>query len=259
MAEEAWKEIYAWARGLRVNPPAPSTNKELNVRFGELMGAPRGSWDGIMTQPVGDAEEPQKIGGMNSKGEPIIDEGFQSQNCDDIIAGVRLHEAAHKQFFLAFSLDRIVSELMSSNLLWLRAESEVEAYRAEKEFLKGKAEELEKKCGRTATATTPNGITYTAIRCEASPWGPWKLTVSGPMAGQGTVTVEQGGSGTWSANTVVSGAGVAIQQTGSADYVDGPNPQLRLTTKMATAMGKTAAPGKSIDLAVKFGGEGCGK
>src|SRR5262249_15731535 len=154
MAEEAWREIFGWARGLRQNPPLPTANKELNVRFSELMSSPRGSWDDLMSQPIGEMAEPPKIGGINTKREPIIDQNFQNANCDDIIEGVRLHEEMHRAYFLAFSLSRFVSELMESNLLWLRAESEVESYRVEKEFLTKRADEIEKKCGRTATATT---------------------------------------------------------------------------------------------------------
>ena len=45
---------------------------------------------------------------------------------------------------------------------------------------------------------------------------------------------------------------VVLKQTGSAQYQQGPPAVLSLTTNMATAMGKTAAPGKSIDLPVKF-------
>ncbi len=155
MAEEAWKQIFAWARGLRQNPPVPKTNRELNVKFGELMGASRNSWDSIMGQPASDAAEPAKIGGMNAKGEPILDEKFEQANCDDILQAVRLHEATHKDFFLAFSLSRFASILMPSNLLWLRAESEVEAYRAEKEFLKSAAAKLakDKKCKKSYRAT----------------------------------------------------------------------------------------------------------
>jgi len=252
-------QIFAWARGLRTNPPLPTDNKELNLRFVELLNAPKNSWDQIMSQSVQPGEEPPKIGGMNKLGEPIIDQNFQDQNCDTIVEAVRVHEQAHKRYYLAFSLDRIVSEMMPANLLWLRAESEVEAYRAEQEFLKAKAEELEKKCGRTATATTPNGITYTATRCEASPWGPWKLTVSGPMSGQGTVNVSEGGGGTWSATCTLAGAPMALSQNGSAEYSEGPNPELRLTTNLATAMGRSASPGKSIVLPVQFGSASCEK
>lgn len=155
MAEAAWKQIFAWAKGLRTNPPLPTNNRDLNVKFVELMGASANSWDSIMSQPASNAAEPAKIGGLNSKGEPILDEKFEQANCDIILEGVRLHEATHKDFFLAFSLSRFASILMPSNLLWLRAESEVEAYRAEKEFLTAKAKELEKskKCKKPYRAS----------------------------------------------------------------------------------------------------------
>jgi hypothetical protein len=170
-----------------------------------------------MSQAVSQATPPPKIGGLDEKGEPVIDQNFRNQNCDDIIAAVRLHELTHRSFFLGYSIDHFLSILMPSRLLRLRAESEVVAYGAEKEFLNGKADALEKKCKPTASATTPNGITYTAKRCESSPWGTWKLTISGPMTGQGTLTVnEAGASGPWSATAMVSGAGVAISQTGQA-------------------------------------------
>ena len=262
VAEEAWKEIHGWARSLRRNPPPPRTNKELDIRFIELLGTPRNQWDNVMSQAVAEGEEPAKIGGLNAKGEPVIDEGFQQQNCAVIIEAVHLHERTHKDFFLAISLSRATSVLMPSNLLWLRAESEVEAYRAEKEYLKARAAELEKKCSQSATATTPNGITYTATRCDSSPWGEWKLSVSGAMAGQGTLTLEETSSGgSWSATTTVAGVPATIRQTGKAAYIPGNPATLRLTTSVAvaTVAGRTggAQSNKSIDLPVTLGGQGC--
>jgi len=260
-AEAAWEEIFAWARGLRQSPPLPSSNEEMDQRYVELMTAPNSSWDSIMSQPVNsNTAAPTKIGGLDDKGEPVVDQNFRNNNCDDIVQAVRLHELTHRTFYLNYSLDNFLSMLMiRSRHERIRAESEVVAHRAEKEFLKGRLKEIEKKCARTATVTTPNGITYTATRCESGPFGPWKLSVSGPMNGQGTVNVVDGGSGSWSATATVSGAGVALTQTGSVQYEDGPQPQLHLTTNMATAMGHTAAPGKSIDLPVTFGGPSCAK
>jgi hypothetical protein len=77
------------------------------------------------------------------------------------------------------------------------------------------------------------------------------------MNGQGTVNVVDRGSGSWSATAKVSGAGVALTQTGSVQYEDGPQPQLHLTTNMATAMGHSESPGKSIDLPITYGGASC--
>lgn len=170
IAEAAWKQVFAWAKGLRQNPPLPTSNRDLNVKFVELMGASPSNWDAIMSQPSSDAAaEPAKIGGLNSKGEPIIDEKFEQANCDIILEGVRLHEATHKDFFLAFSLSRFASILMPSNLLWLRAESEVEAYRAEKEFLAKKAKELEKakKCKKPYRASGQyRSLAFSGVICS---------------------------------------------------------------------------------------------
>jgi hypothetical protein len=249
-AEKAWEQIFAWARGLRQSPPVPTTNDQMNARFGQLMGASLNSWDGIMSQPVTQASTPTKIAGLDANGEPVIDKSFAARNCDTIVQAVQLHEDTHRQFFL--SPGNVLAAGISSNLLRLRAESEVVSYRAEKEFLQTKADELEKKCKRSATCTTPNGITYTAKRCEASPWGEWTLTVSGAMSGHGTVTVSEHGAGSWSASTTVGGLPVAITQTGHAEYFSQPQATLRLTTNVGSADGHTATPNKSIDLIVSF-------
>jgi hypothetical protein len=249
-AEQAWAQIFAWARGLRQSPPQPTTNEELNARFGELMNAAPNGWDGIMSQPVTQTGAPSKIAGLDANGEPVIDKNFAGENCDTIVQAVLLHENTHKQFFL--SPGNVLAAGISDNLLRLRAESEVVSYRAEKEFLQEKADELEKKCKRTATCTTSNGITYTAKRCGASPWGEWTLTVSGPMSGHGKVTVSEKGGGSWSAEATVAGVPVTITQTGRAEYIPQPQAILRLTTNVGSADGHTETPNKSIDLAVSF-------
>jgi hypothetical protein len=143
-AEQAWKEIFAWARGLRTSPPLPTTNDEMNVRFGELMNASANTWDSIMSQPVTRTSTPPTIGGLNANGEPVIDNNFASENCDTIVEAVRLHEARHEEFYT--SLLHVSEVLFPSSHKRLRAESEVVSYRAEKEFLQAKADELEKKC-----------------------------------------------------------------------------------------------------------------
>jgi len=248
MAEAAWKEIHGWARGLRRSPPLPASNKELNVRFAELMNHPKGSWESIMGQAVGTGEEPPQIGGLNPKGEPVIDENFQSQNCDDVIAAVRLHEEAHKGFFLAISLSRFSSELMPANLLWLRSESEVEAYRAEKDFLQGKADELQKKCKKSYQASGHSGeLDFSGLVCDLekpftvsgsrinykfqfSPSSPAAGTVkitaaAGPITEEGGGTYAIEGADTENPKIAVTGsvlgrAPVASRRTGGTFYID---------------------------------------
>src|SRR5262249_6959168 len=111
-AEAAWEEIFSWARELRQSPAPPSSNEELDQRFVELMGAPKSSWDSVMSQPVGNTAAPTKIGGLDESGEPVIDQNFRNSNCDDIIQAVRLHELTHRSFFLGYSLDHFLSGLM---------------------------------------------------------------------------------------------------------------------------------------------------
>lgn len=147
-AEEAWKEIFAWARGLRSNVAPPKTNDELNAKYVQLVKVPRSEWDRIMREPLQASQAPTKIGGLNEKGEPIIDDAYRMANCDEIVEAVRVHERAHRDFFTGYSLDHVLSTLMESRLLRLRAESEVVSYRAGKAYLLPEKQKLETKCKR---------------------------------------------------------------------------------------------------------------
>ncbi|MEQ1794415.1 MAG: hypothetical protein ABL970_09515 [Nitrospira sp.] len=144
-SEEAWKEIFAWARELYQDVDLPKSNDDLNQKFVQLKNTPRSQWrDAIKEGPAKEKKALKKVAGLNEKGEPVVDDDFQKNNCDDIIEAEKVHERKHKDFYLSFP--QIFDVVMSSRLLRLRAESEVESYRAQKTFLANKLAELKLKC-----------------------------------------------------------------------------------------------------------------
>ncbi|MGA6828475.1 hypothetical protein ACO9S2_12765 [Nitrospira sp. NS4] len=144
-SEEAWKEIFAWARELYQDVDLPKSNDDLNQKFVQLKNTPKSQWrDVIKEGPAKEKKALKKVAGLNEKGEPVVDDDFQKNNCDDVIEAEKEHERKHKEFYLGFP--QIFDVVMSSRLLRLRAESEVESYRAQKSFLEKKIAELKLKC-----------------------------------------------------------------------------------------------------------------
>lgn len=144
-SEEAWKEIFAWARELYRDVDLPNSNDDLNQKFVQLRGASKAQWrDIIKAGPAKEKKALKKVAGLNEKGEPVVDDDFQKNNCDDVIEAEKVHERKHKDFYLSFP--QIFDVVLSSRLLRLRAESEVESYRAQKTFLEKKLAEMKLKC-----------------------------------------------------------------------------------------------------------------
>ncbi|SLM46514.1 protein of unknown function [Nitrospira japonica] len=144
-SEEIWKEIFAWARGLHRDVNLPQSNDDLNQKFVQLTGAPASQWRDLIKQgPAQEKKTLKKVAGLSKEGETVLDEDFKKSNCDDIIDAEHVHEQAHRDFYLSFP--QILEAGMSSRLLRLRAESEVEAYRAHKTFLEKKLSDLKLKC-----------------------------------------------------------------------------------------------------------------
>lgn len=144
-SEEAWKEIFAWARELYRDIDLPNSNDDLNQKFVQLKNAPKSQWRDIIKEgPAKEKKALKKVAGLNEKGEPVVDDDFQKNNCDDVIEAEKVHERKHKEFYLGFP--QIFDVVISSRLLRLRAESEVESYRAQKTFLANKLAELKLKC-----------------------------------------------------------------------------------------------------------------
>jgi hypothetical protein len=108
----------------------------LDTKYRQLARAPRADWDRIMHDPIHQIEKVDKAGGLNDKGEPIVNENFVKTHCDDIVEGIRVHERAHRDFF--YSPGNVVDVPMRSRHLRLRSESEVVSYRIQKAFLKEK-------------------------------------------------------------------------------------------------------------------------
>ncbi|OGB25707.1 MAG: hypothetical protein A3I66_04810 [Burkholderiales bacterium RIFCSPLOWO2_02_FULL_57_36] len=147
--EAAWKEIFAWARGLRRDVAMPQSNDEMNTKFLQLARTPRSNWDRTMREPIVQVETPEKAGGLNDDGEVIINEDFAQSHCDEIVEGVRVHERAHRDFFLSPG-NFLEGGLMSSRHMRLRSESEVISYRTQKAFLEQKLDALKKQCGKVS-------------------------------------------------------------------------------------------------------------
>lgn len=144
-AEEAWKEIFAWARGLYRDVDLPRSNDDLNQKYVQLTGAPKSQWYDLIKQgPVKEKKAIKKVAGVSPEGEPVIDDDFKKNHCDDIIEAEHVHERAHKDFYLSFP--KVLDVPMTSRLFRLRAESEVESYRTHKAFLEKKLAELKLKC-----------------------------------------------------------------------------------------------------------------
>lgn len=152
-SEEIWKEIFAWARGLYPEVDPPQTNDDLDQKHTQISNAPRSEWRTLIKQgPVKQKANIKKVAGLNSAGEPVIDDDFKKNNCDDILEAEHLHEQTHREFFLSFP--HVLEVPMTSRLLRLRAESEVESYRAHKAFLDNKLTELKLRCTTQADRST---------------------------------------------------------------------------------------------------------
>ena len=144
-AEEAWKEIFAWARELYRDVDLPQSNDDLNQKFVQLTSASKSQWYDLIKQgPVVEKKTIKKVAGVSPEGEPVVDDDFKKSNCDDIIEAEHVHEQAHKDFYLSFP--KVFEVPMSSRLLRLRAESEVESYRKHKAFLEKTLAALKLKC-----------------------------------------------------------------------------------------------------------------
>jgi hypothetical protein len=132
-SEEAWKEIFAWARELYPGVDLPQSNDDLNQKFVQLANSPTSQWRDIVKEgPAKEKKAVKKAAGLDEKGEPVIDDDFKKNNCDDVIEAEKEHERKHKDFYLSFP--KIFEAGMDSRLLRLRSESEVESYRAQKSF-----------------------------------------------------------------------------------------------------------------------------
>jgi hypothetical protein len=164
-SEEAWKEIFAWARELYPNVDLPRSNDDLNQKFVQLTASSKAQWRDLIKQgPVKEKKSLKKVAGLSEEGEPTIDDDFKKNNCDDIIEAEHIHERAHKDFYLSFP--KIFDVVMSSRLLRLRAESEVESYRAHKTFLEKKLAELKLKCVTKLDRSTKQQLQQAAARRE---------------------------------------------------------------------------------------------
>ena len=144
-AEDVWKEIFGWSRGMLEDVKPPASNDELNTKFVQLANAPRSEWRRIVSEPVGKIEEQRKVGGLNQSGEVVLDKTFEQGNCDEIVEGVRVHERTHRNFFTS-PLNLATGSALTWRLVQTRAESEVESYRAQRIYLEAQLALLESRC-----------------------------------------------------------------------------------------------------------------
>jgi hypothetical protein len=152
-SEEVWKEIFAWARELYPGVDLPQTNDDLDQKHTQLTSAPKSQWRELIKEGrVKEKKALEKVAGLNEAGEPVVNDDFKKNNCDDIIEAEHIHEQAHRDFYLSFP--KVLEVPMTSRLLRLRAESEVESYRKHKAFLDRKLKELKLKCLTKADRST---------------------------------------------------------------------------------------------------------
>ncbi len=217
-AEPVWKEIFAWVRGLHYDLPKPSSNDELNTKYALLMRAPRADWDRIMHEPIQKIEILAKAGWLDEHGEPIVNADYEQAHCDDIVESVRVHERAHRSFYLSLG-NFLEGGLMSSRHLRLRVESEVVSNRTHKEFLKEKLETLESKCKRFKVNQifgAPGGRLSGVICSELDE--PFSLTFendSAGLVGVLTFTPSGNGRGTYSYSGYLKSGGVTNEGVGN--------------------------------------------
>jgi len=144
-SEEAWKEIFAWARELYPGVDLPQSNDDLNQKFVQLASAPKSQWRDLVKEGPGKVKKAlKKVAGLDEKGEPVVDDDFKKNNCDDVIEAEKEHERRRHEFYKSFP--KVFEVVMESRFLRLRSESEVESYRAQKNFLEQKLVELKLKC-----------------------------------------------------------------------------------------------------------------
>jgi hypothetical protein len=199
LSEEAWKEIFGWARGMLprvdgVKPPL--SNDELNTKFLQLKNAPQSEWKRIVSEPVGKIEEIQKVGELDQNGDVIVNETFKQNNCDGIVEGIRVHESTHRNFFTSpFNMAR--GDLLTWRLLRTRAESEVESYRAQRIYLEALLASLEIRCDgelEYEAEITVNMQSMILMKVASTARISFKIDANKKITGTGTQTLSFGSS-----------------------------------------------------------------
>jgi hypothetical protein len=145
---KAWYAVLAEAgdvvfRGrVSSSAHAPKNMEEAAQLFQEKMG-----WTSV-----------RKVGGLNSKGDVVIDPEYEKEHCDSEVKGVRVHENAHFWYFVARSIPIAMSS--PRELARILAKSEIDARDEQERFLNGELRALMKRCGReyTSQPRTPTRI-----------------------------------------------------------------------------------------------------
>lgn len=199
---DVWKEIFGWARGTLEGVKPPATNDELNAKFSQLYNALPSEWRRILAEPAGKPAVQQNVGGLDQNGDVIVNEEFTQANCDGIVEGVRVHERTHARKYTS-----PLTALGPWNLVRIRAESEVEAYRAQTIYLDALVAALELKCDgeleyRADITLNMQPLIMTKIVSTANI--SFKIDQNGRITGSGiqTLSSEQVGSGACTVTSV---------------------------------------------------------
>lgn len=126
---------YVVFRGTVSAPTGAPKNMEEAVKlFEEKMG-----WTSV-----------RKVGGLNSKGDVVIDPEYEKEHCESVVNSVKVHENAHFWYFVARSIPIAMSS--QRELARILARSEIDARDEQEGFLKKELAALMKRCGRHYTA-----------------------------------------------------------------------------------------------------------
>ena len=207
-SEAAWKQIFGWTRGTTGRDVSPISNDALNTRFMQLARAPQSQWDRIMSEPIGKIETPQKAGELDKNGEPIVSDAYQQANCDEIIEGIRVHERAHRDFYLD-PAKLVGGSALTWRLLSTRAESEVESYRRQTAYLREVLAKLESECHGELVYEAPITLNMQPLlmyKIVSNARISFKIDDNNKITGGGiqTLTLEQIGSGACTATSAGS-------------------------------------------------------
>jgi hypothetical protein len=91
----------------------------------------------------------KKAGGVTGSGEPYVDPGVESRECDIVVRAVRLHEMYHRDHLTRKVLFPSLFAFQERSRARIMASSEVGAYEIEREYLELELEQLKKECQGT--------------------------------------------------------------------------------------------------------------
>ena len=88
----------------------------------------------------------KKVGGLNPKGDTVVDAQYEKEHCESVVNGVKQHENAHFWYFVVRTIPIAMSSQRS--LARILAKSEIDARDEEESFLNRELAALMRRCGR---------------------------------------------------------------------------------------------------------------